>query len=174
MQINHFQSRPLQYNKSQQELFQRKMNIAAYLLEKNRKLHKKIDLHGYPDYCENLILEPSRFRSLKSPTVVLTGTCENSAGRNSVERYCLATGFKADELGVFQGNQRKLSSNLEIQGPQVDVTAKAQSRVCLPFKVPGRKELMKIEMQVFDDENGRDFPIRINQLTVLSGGLWSS
>ena len=63
MQINHFQSRPLQYNKSQQELFQRKMNIATYLLEKNRKLHKKIDLYGYPDYCENVILEPSRFRS---------------------------------------------------------------------------------------------------------------
>ena len=82
--------------------------------------------------------------------------------------------FKADELGVFQGTQRKLSSKLEIQGPQVDVTAKAQSRVSLPFKVPGGKELMKIEMQVFDDENGRDFPIRINQLTVLSGGLWSS
>ena len=174
MQVNHFQSRPLQYNKSQQELFQRKMNIATYLLEKNRKLHKKIDLHGYPDYCENVTLEPSRFRSLKSPTVVLTGAFENSAGRNSVERYCLATGFKADELGVFQGNQRKLSSNLEIQGPQVDVTAKAQSRVSLPFKVPGRKELRKIEMQVFEDENGRDFPIKINQLTVLSGGLWSS
>ena len=103
--------------------------------------------------------------------MVLTGACENSAGRNSVERYCLATGFKADELGVFQGNQRKLSSNLEIQGPQVDVAAKAQSRVSLPFKVPGRKELLKIEMQVFDDENGRDFLIKINQLTVLSGGL---
>ena len=101
MQINHFQSRPLQYNKSQQELFQRKMNIAAYLLEKNRKLHKKIDLHGYPDYCENLILEPSRFRSLKSPTVVLTGTCENSAGRNSVERYCLATGFKVSMTSLL-------------------------------------------------------------------------
>ena len=74
------------------------MNIATYLLEKNRKLHKKIDLHGYPDYCENVILEPSRFRSLKSPTVVLTGTCENSAGRNSVERYCLATGFKVRKV----------------------------------------------------------------------------
>ena len=147
--------------------FQRKMNIATYLLEKNRKLHKKIDLN------EN-VLESTRFTPLKSPTAVLTGAFENSAGRNSVERYCLATGFKADELGVFQGNQRKLSSNLEIQGPQIDVTAKAQSRVSLPFKVPGRKELMKIEMQVFDDENGRDFPIRINQLTVLSGGLWSS
>ena len=81
--------------------FQRKMNIATYLLEKNRKLHKKIDLHGYPDYCENVILEPSRFRSLKSPTVVLTGTCENSAGRNSVERYCLATGFKVSMTSLL-------------------------------------------------------------------------
>ena len=79
----------------------KKMNIATYLLEKNRKLHKKIDLHGYPDYCENVILEPSRFRSLKSPTVVLTGTCENSAGRNSVERYCLATGFKVSMTSLL-------------------------------------------------------------------------
>ena len=88
----------------------KKMNIATYLLEKNRKLHKKIDLHGYPDYCENVILEPSRFRSLKSPTVVLTGTCENSAGRNSVERYCLATGFKVRKV-VIEGMACQLPSS---------------------------------------------------------------
>ena len=33
---------------------------------------------------------------------------------------------------------------------------------------------MKIEMQVFDDENGRDFPIKINQKTVVSGWFSSS
>ena len=110
MQVNHFQSRPLQYNKSNKNYFKAKMNIATYLLEKNRKLHKKIDLHGYPDYCENVILEPSRFRSLKSPTVVLTGTCENSAGRNSVERYCLATGFKVRKV-VIEGMACQLPSS---------------------------------------------------------------
>ena len=66
------------------------MNTATYLKVMKNKLHEKI-----VEFEEGNNLEFHRFTPLKSPTIVLTGVSENCAGRNSIERYCLATGLKA-------------------------------------------------------------------------------
>ena len=94
------------------------MNIATYLKIKRNRLHEKIG-----EFEEGNNLEFHRFTPLRSPTVVLTGISENCAGRNSIDRYCLATGLKAKELGMTRNT--------------VDFApiSNFQSRVSLPIKV---------------------------------------
>ena len=96
------------------------MNIATYLKIKRNKLHEKID-----EFEEGNNLEFHRFTPLRSPTVFLTGISENCAGRNSIDRYCLATGLKAKELGMTR--------NTVDFDPMSNINF--QSRVSLPIKV---------------------------------------
>ena len=124
------------------------MNIATYLKIKKNRLHEKIG-----EFEEGNNLEFHRFTPLRSPTVVLTGLSENCAGRNSLDRYCLATGLKAKKLEMTRNTvDFDRMSNLNFQ-----------SRVSLPIKVPGRRELMEIEIAVFDEETRRDMPIKLDQ-----------
>ena len=131
------------------------MNIATYLKIKRNKLHEKID-----EFEEGNNLEFHRFTPLRSPTVFLTGISENCAGRNSIDRYCLATGLRAKELGMTRNTvDFDQMSNINFQ-----------STVSLPIKVPGRRELMEIEIAVFDEETRRDMPIKLDQ--GISFGSW--
>ena len=124
------------------------MNIATYLKIKRNRLHEKIG-----EFEEGNDLEFHRFTPLRSPTVVLTGISENCAGRNSLDRYCLATGLKAKKL--------EMTRNTVNFDPMSNINF--QSRVSLPIKVPGRRELMEIEIAVFDEETRRDMPIKLDQ-----------
>ena len=97
------------------------MNIATYLKIQKTKLHDKIDeLETGDDFGFH------RYAPLKSPTIVLTAACKSNAGRNSIERYCLATGLKAVQL--------EMEENCVDFSP-VDGTVDFQSKVALPIKV---------------------------------------
>ena len=73
------------------------MNIATYLKVKRNKLFEKID-----EFENGSVIEFHRYTPLKSPTIVITGACDNVAGRNSIDRYCLATGLKVIGETNFQ------------------------------------------------------------------------
>ena len=127
------------------------MDIATYLKSKRNKLHARIHdfEHGDTDKIEFHRLTP-----LKSPTVILTGHSDNCAGRNSIDRFCLATGLKATY------NQRGGKVFFSAIEPEVDF----QSMVFLQIKIPGERELVEVEMAVFDDNDfNRDLPIKFNQ-----------
>ena len=126
------------------------MDIATYLKSKRNKLHARIHdfEHGDTDRIEFHRLTP-----LKSPTVILTGHSDNCAGRNSIDRFCLATGLKATY------NQRGGKVFFSAIEPEVDF----QSMVFLQIKIPGERELAEVEMAVFDDKIKRDLPIKFNQ-----------
>ena len=127
------------------------MDIATYLKSKRNKLHAKI--HDF-EHGEQKSIEFHRLTPLKSPTVILTGASDNCAGRNSIDRFCLATGLKATKLD--QGGGKVQFSVME---GKVDF----QSMVSLQIKIPGTRELVEVEIAVFDDEKLRDLPIKFNQ-----------
>ena len=128
------------------------MDIATYLKSKRNKLHARIHdfEHGDPNTREF-----HRYTPLKSPTVIITGASGNCAGRNSIDRFCLATGLKATKL---EGGGGKV--NLSPVDGKVDY----QSLISLEIKIPGIRELVEVEIAVFDDEKLRDLPIKFNQM----------
>ena len=128
------------------------MDIATYLKSKRNKLHAKIHdfEHGDPNS-----IEFHRYTPLKSPTVIITGASDNCAGRNSLDRFCLATGLKATKLDQGGGGKVQLSP--------VDGNIEFQSLVSLQIKIPGRRDLVEVEIAVFDTEKFRDLPIKFNQ-----------
>ena len=126
------------------------MDIATYLKSKRNKLHARI--HDF-EHGDTDKIEFHRLMPLKSPTVILTGHSDNCAGRNSIDRFCLATGLKATY------NQRGGKVFFSVMEPEVDF----QSMVFLQIKIPGERELTEVEMAVFDDKINRDLPIKFNQ-----------
>ena len=126
------------------------MDIATYLKSKRNKLHARI--HDF-EHGDTDKIEFHRLMPLKSPTVILTGHSDNCAGRNSIDRFCLATGLKATY------NQRGGKVFFSAIEPEVDF----QSMVFLQIKIPGERELVEVEMAVFDDKINRDLPIKFNQ-----------
>ena len=54
---------------------------------------------------------------LKSPTAIITGASDNCAGRNSIDRYCLATGLKATKLDRGSGKVDFSPMDGDAQGP---------------------------------------------------------
>ena len=126
------------------------MDIATYLKSKRNNLHARIHdfEHGDPNTREF-----HRYTPLKSPTVIITGASDNCAGRNSLDRFCLATGLKATKLDQGGG---------KVQLSPVDGNIEFQSLVSLQIKIPGRRELVEVEIVVFDTETALDYPLKAN------------
>ena len=124
------------------------MDIATYQKSKRNKINDFE--HGDPNKKEF-----HRYTPLKSPTVILTGSNDTCAGRNSIDRFCLATGLKATKL---EGGGGKVYLS------PVDGKVDFQSLISLQIKIPGKRELIEVEIAVFDNEKLRDLPIKFNQM----------
>ena len=122
------------------------VDIATYQKSKRNKINDFE--HGDPNK-----MEFHRYTPLKSPTVILTGSNDTCAGRNSIDRFCLATGLKATKL---EGGGGKVE--LSLWDGYVDF----QSLMSLQIKIPGIRELVEVEIAVFEDEKMRDLPIKFN------------
>ena len=118
------------------------MDLQIYRKSKRDKLHALINQY---ENDKNNVVHPDfhRVMPFKSPTVIITGNgSEHCAGRNSIERYCLATGFKATKV---RGSGKVVKKKGWHQGEY-------QSVVSLPIKIPGGGELLTVEVRVFDSE----------------------
>ena len=131
------------------------MDIATLLESKRSKLHAKI--HDFEHGIHKK--EFHRMTPLKSPTAIITGASDNCAGRNSIDRYHLATGLKATKLDRGSG---------KVNFSPLDGEVDYESKVSLEIKVPGIRQPFAVQIAVFDDEKRRDFPIKFNLLEITS------
>ena len=138
------------------------MDIATLLKSKRSKLHAKI--HDFEHGIQNN-KGFHRMTPLKSPTAIITGASDNCAGRNSIDRYCLATGLKATKLDKGSGKV-----NFCFHPVDGEVILKYESKVSLEIKLPGIKQPLAVQIAVFDDEERRDYPIKFNQNIEFGGG----
>ena len=139
------------------------MDIATLLKSKRSKLHAKI--HDFEHGIQNN-KEFHRMTPLKSPTAIITEASDNCAGRNSIDRYCLATGLKATKLDKGSGKV----SFCFYPGGYGEKILKYESKVSLEIKLPGIKQPLAVQIAVFDDEERRDYPIKFNQNIEFGGG----
>ena len=128
--------------------------VAMAREEARRKLHEKIEIH---ERNEN-IMEFHRMTPFKIPTLIAAaGSGMTCAGRNSLKRYLLATGFSGVEVETSRESQI-LYSSIE-KKPIL-----SRSIMQLPVKVPGRDQLVFLEVPVLDeDDRQRDFPIKLKE-----------
>ena len=122
--------------------------------EARRKLHEKIEVHERNEK----IIEFHRMTPFKIPTLIAAaGSGMTCAGRNSLKRYLLATGFSGVEVETSRESQI-LYSSIE-KKPIL-----SRSIMQLPVKVPGRDQLVFLEVPVLDeDDRQRDFPIKLKE-----------
>merc|ERR1712032_798941 len=97
-----------------------------------------------------------RMTPYKVPTVIAAaGSGMTCAGRNSLNRYLRATGFSGVEVETSKETAVMFSA-FETE------PIMSNSIVKLPVKVPGREELVFLEVPILDETDRlRDFPIKL-------------
>merc|ERR1719234_1333717 len=95
---------------------------------------------------------------LKIPTLIAAaGSGMTCAGRNSLNRYLMATGFSGVEVETSRESEI-LYSAME-KKPIL-----SRSLMQLPVKVPGRDQLVFLEVPVLDEnDRQRDVPIKLKE-----------
>ena len=128
--------------------------VAMAREEARRKLHEKIEVYERNEK----IVEFHRMTPFKIPTLIAAaGSGMTCAGRNSLNRYLMATGFSGVEVETSRESQI-LYSSIE-RKPIL-----SRSIMQLPVKVPGRDQLVFLEVPVLDeDDRQRDFPIKLKE-----------
>ena len=128
--------------------------VAVAREDARRKLHEKIEVFER----NKTILEFHRMTPFKIPTLIAAaGSGMTCAGRNSLKRYLMATGFSGVEVETSRETQI-LYSSIE-KKPIL-----SRSIMQLPVKVPGRDQLVFLEVPVLDEnDRQRDFPIKLRE-----------
>ena len=128
--------------------------VAVAREDARRKLHEKIEVFER----NKTILEFHRMTPFKIPTLIAAaGSGMTCAGRNSLKRYLMATGFSGVEVETSRETQI-LYSSIE-KKPIL-----SRSIMQLPVKVPGRDQLVFLEVPVLDENDRlRDFPIKLRE-----------
>jgi len=128
--------------------------VAAAREKIRRKLHEKIELFERDKHT----IEFHRMTPYKMPTVIAAaGSGMTCAGRNSLNRYLRATGFSGAEIETTKETDVMFSA---IENKPL----KSRSVMKLPVKVPGREELVFLEIPILDETDRlRDFPIKISE-----------
>jgi len=119
-----------------------------------RKLHERIEIWER----DTTTIEFHRMTPYKVPTVIAAaGSGMTCAGRNSLNRYLRATGFSGVEVETSKETAVMFSA-FETE------PLMSNSIVKLPVKVPGREELVFLEVPILDETDRlRDFPIKLSE-----------
>jgi len=128
--------------------------VAAAREEARRKLHERIEIFEK----DKQIIECHRMTPFKAPTVIaVAGSGMTCAGRNSLNRYLRATGFSGVEVETSKETAVRFSA-FETE------LLRSHSIMKLPVKVPGREELVFLEVPILDENDRfRDFPIKLSE-----------
>lgn len=132
-------------------------------------LHRRIDAFELSDSTDIGTSEFSFHRSvpIKNPTVVLTGACDNVAGRNSINRYLAATGFTAlTKVRQEMPDMIRISPTDTLSLEEMMINGPLSNVVSLPVKIPGKaSELSYVDVTVLDGplDRHRNLPIKLNQ-----------
>ena len=128
--------------------------VAVAREEARRKLHEKIEIFER----DKQIIECHRMTPFKAPTVIAAaGSGMTCAGRNSLNRYLRATGFSGVEVETSKETAVRFSA-FETE------LLRSHSIMKLPVKVPGREELVFLEVPILDENDRfRDFPIKLSE-----------
>ena len=128
--------------------------VAMAREEARRKLHEKIEAF-------ERIQKPMEFHRMtpfKIPTLIAAaGSGMTCAGRNSLNRYLMATGFSGVEVETSRESEIMYSA-------MENKPILSRSLMQLPVKVPGRDQLVFLEVPVLDEnDRQRDFPIKLKE-----------
>ena len=128
--------------------------VAVAREEARRSLHEKIEVFER----NKTIREIHRTTPFKIPTLIAAaGSGMTCAGRNSLKRYLVATGFSGVAVETSRETQI-LYSSIEKE------PILSRSIMQLPVKVPGRDQLVFLEVPVLDEnDRQRDFPIKLRE-----------
>lgn len=128
--------------------------VAAAREEARRKLHERIEIFERDEQT----IEFHRMTPYKMPTVIAAaGSGMTCAGRNSLNRYLRATGFSGVEVEI----SKETAVRFSIMDTEL---LRSHSIMKLPVKVPGRKELVFLEVPILDENDRfRDFPIKLGE-----------
>ena len=128
--------------------------VAVAREEARRNLHEKIEVFENNKTIRGF----HRMTPFKIPTLIAAaGSGMTCAGLNSLKRYLAATGFSGVEVETSRETQI-LYSSIE-KKPIL-----SRSIMQLPVKVPGRDQLVFLEVPVLDEnQHQRDFPIKLSE-----------